>query len=307
MALRITEFFGRTPLAPSAAADVGDKRCPFVHDKCIKPNHGACSFVMAKGDPIIACPNRLYAENYRILTDISDRVFGFSSKLVKASEVRGLAEAGLLTGSEVAVFGRYWGQELPLQRPKGKNAENSGSYFMDWILARLDAQGKLAEFTAVEVQSIDTTGNYNAQVSSFLAGEEYTAGGKSNRGFSSKAGMNWENVNKRILPQLIYKGQMLRREVKCMKGLFFVCPKQVLEKVKARLGHAIMPYPISNSTITFRSYELGPVVTGEEFRKLVFVEEFITPVDEVARALTFPNNLPDIGAYEAAINLALKT
>lgn len=307
MALRITEFFGREPLALSASADIVARRCPFVQGKCIKPNHGACSLVMAKGDPVIACPNRLYSENYKILSDISDRVFGFSSNLVKAGDIKSLADAGLLKGNEVAVFGRYWGQELPLQRPKGKNAENSGSYFMDWILARLDQSGKLAEFTAVEVQTIDTTGNYNGQVAAFLSGREYAEGGKSNRGFSSKAGMNWENVNKRILPQLIYKGQMLRREVKCLKGLFFVCPKQVLEKVKARLGHAIAPYPISNSTITFRSYELGPVVVGEEFRKLVFVEEFITPVDEVARALTFPNNLPDIGAYEAAINLALKT
>lgn len=305
MALRITEFFGREPLALSASEDVVAKRCPFVNGKCIKPNHGACSLKMAKGDPIIACPNRLYAENYKILTEVSDRVFGFTSQLIKASDVRALVKTGRLIGNEVAVFGRYWGQELPLQRPQGKNAEKSGSYFIDWILARLDKDGNLAEFTAVEVQTIDTTGNYNAQVEAFLNGQEYTDGGKSNQGFSSKAGMNWENVNKRILPQLIYKGQMLRREVKCLKGLFFVCPKQVLDKVKSRLGHAILPYPISNSTITFRSYELGPAIPNQEFRELAFVEEFITPVDEVARALTFPNNLPDIGAYEIAINSAL--
>ncbi len=41
----------------------------------------------------------------------------------------------------------------------------------------------------------------------------------------SKAGVNWENVSKRILPQLIYKGYVLRRERLCSKGLFFVCPK----------------------------------------------------------------------------------
>lgn len=305
MALRITEFFGREPLMPAAASDVAEAHCPFVSGKCLKPKHGACSFLMANGAPIIACPNRLYAENYKILSDISDRVFGFTSRLVKASDVRGLAKSGLLTGNEVAVFGRYWNQELPLQRPKGKNGEKSGSYFIDWILARLDEEGKLAEFTAVEVQTIDTTGSYKEQAAAFFNGSDYTGGGKSNPGFSSKAGMNWENVNKRILPQLIYKGQMLRREAKCSKGLFFVCPKQVLEKIKARLGHSISPYPISNSTITFRSYELGPVKPGEEFRKLAFVEEFITPVDEIARALTFPTNLPDIGAYEAAINSAL--
>lgn len=306
MALRITEFFGREPLTPSALPDVKAKRCPFVGDKCIKPNHGACSLKMAVGDPIIACPNRLYAENYKILSDIADRVFGVTATLIKANEVNKRAKAGSLTGNEVAVFGRYWGQELPLQRPKGKDAKNSGSYFIDWILARVDKTGKLAEFTAVEVQTIDTTDSYRAQADAFFAGHDYTGGNSRNPGYSAKAGMNWENVNKRILPQLIYKGQMLRREVKCQKGLFFVCPKQVLEKVKARLGHAITPYPISNSTITFRSYEVGPLMPGQEFRSLVFVEEFITPVDEVARALTFPTNLPAIGAYEAAINSVLE-
>ncbi len=306
MGLRITEFFGRTPLAISSLADVAEKRCPFVNGKCIKPDHGACSLEMASGDPIIACPNRLYAETYSILTDISDRVFGFSSKLVKAGAIRGLAEEKALLGNEVAVFGRYWGQELPLRRPKGKNAERSGTYFMDWILARVDPSGKLAEFTAVEVQTIDTTGTYRAQSDAFFENRIYTDNGRSNSGFSSKAGMNWENVNKRILPQLIYKGQVLRREQKCSKGLFFVCPKQVLEKIKARLGHNLQSYVVANSTITFRSYELGPSLVNQEFRKLQFVEEFTTGVDEVARALTFPNNLPEMNTYETAINLALK-
>jgi hypothetical protein len=117
--------------------------------------------------------------------------------------------------------------------------------------------------------------------------------------------MNWENVNKRILPQLIYKGQVLRREAKCTKGLFFVCPRQVLERVRERLGNNMQQYVLANSTITFRSYELAPAVPGQPIRNLVFAEEFTTAVDEVARALTFPNNLPDMGAYETAINSAL--
>ena len=117
--------------------------------------------------------------------------------------------------------------------------------------------------------------------------------------------MNWENVNKRILPQLIYKGQVLRREQKCTKGLFFVCPKQVLNKIKERLGNGMQSYVIANSTITFRSYEIGERTPGSEFRPLVFVEEFITAVDEVARALTFPTNFPKMNIYEAAINFVL--
>lgn len=306
MALRIVEFFGRTPLDPAARSDIASVRCPFVSGACIKPNHGACSLEMAIGGPIIACPNRLYAENYKILTEIADRVFGVQTRLVRASEVDDLVKTDALIGNEVAVFGRYWGQELPLPRPRNNAGDKSGSYFMDWILARLDKAGQLLEFTAVEVQTIDTTGSYKAQADAYFAGHSYQEGGRSKPGFSGKAGMNWENVNKRILPQLIYKGQVLRREQKCTKGLFFVCPRQVLEKVKDRLSHNMQQYVIANSTITFRSYELSPAQAGQEFRPLQFVEEFTTTVDEVARALTFPTNLPPMNVYEAAINSALK-
>lgn len=307
MALRITEFFGREPLSPAARADAAATRCPFIGGNCIKPNHGACSlaFVTTPEEPIIACPNRLYAQNYKILSDIADRVFGMTSRLVKAGDIGTLAAAGALKGDEVAVFGKYWGQELPLRRPPGVDAKKVGNYYMDWILARVDSSGNLVEFFAVEVQTIDTTGNYGEQAVAYFAGNTFTDPQGRTPGYSD-SGMNWENVNKRILPQLIYKSHVLRREQKCAKGLFFVCPKQVLERVKQRLGGNMQPYVISNGTITFRSYEAAPLNAGQEIRELVFVEEFITTVDEVARALTFPTTLPDMGAYEAAINAALK-
>ena len=306
MALQITEFFGRTPLADLAKADILAGNCPFVRAACIKPRHGACSLAQLQGEAhsVIACPNRLYGQNYRLLSDVAEKAFGFAALLIKPADMRILAQSGQLTGAEVAVFGRYWGQELALQRPKGKNAEGGGSYYVDWILARVTPDCRLAEFTAVEVQTIDTTGNYSEQAAAFFAGQPFRDRQGREPGYSD-AGMNWENVNKRILPQLIYKGQVLRREQRCTKGLFFICPKQVLEKIKARLGHKLQDYIIANSTITFRSYELGPSCLGQEFRDLVFVEEFTTAVDEVARALTFPSNLPDMNVYEVAINSAL--
>lgn len=302
MALRITEFFGREPLHPLSPADAASLNCPFVGQQCTKPKHGACSLAQLNGPAVIACPNRLYAENHKILAEIADRIFGFTSVLVKPAAVNVMHAAGTLTGREVAVFGRYWGQELALQRPKG--AGKSGSYYVDWILARIDTNGKLAEFTAVEVQTIDTTGNYGEQAVAYFAGNSFTDGQGRTPGYSN-AGFNWENVNKRILPQLIYKGHVLRREARCTKGLFFVCPIEVLQKVKARLGNAMQDYVIANSTITFRGYQLGATPDAQGVRPLEFVEEFTTAVDEVARALTFPSNLPSMNVYESAINQAL--
>ena len=62
---------------------------------------------------------------------------------------------------------------------------------------------------------MDTIGSYRAEREAILNGHPYS--GKS-------VGPNWENVNKRILPQLIYKGHLLEREALCQSGLFFACP-----------------------------------------------------------------------------------
>lgn len=146
----------------------------------------------------------MYAGGYQILKDVSRMAFGTPLHLVSSDRVLD----GAVAGDFVAVFGQRWGRELRLPKRRGR-----GAYFVDWILARLTPDHELVDFTAVEVQIIDTTGNYR---------EEFRALSE-NRTFSAKstANPNWENVNKRILPQIIYKGHVLRREPKCSKGLFF--------------------------------------------------------------------------------------
>ena len=133
------------------------------------------------------------------------------------------------------MFGKRWGGELRLPQRNGV-----GAYFVDWILARLSPTGQLLEFVAVEVQSIDTTGNYrNGRC--LLASPRRTD--------ATTAGFNWENVNKRIIPQVIYKGHVLQREALCQKGLFFVIPSPVYERIMSRLGGEsnLLHYPLQSS------------------------------------------------------------
>ena len=305
MALQIVEFFGLKPLDPAAKDNAAARHCPFVGADCIKPNHGSCAVRQIEDDPIICCPNRLYADSYRVLKDVADVLFGSNSALVAGNAIPAVAAAGKLTGNEVAVFGRYFGREVPLPRPAKKNSSQTSNYFVDWILARLDKAGTLMEFTAIEVQTIDTTGNYKEQSDAFFAGTPFADDKGRLPGFSD-AGMNWENVNKRILPQLIYKGHVLRREAKCSKGLFFICPRQVVRRIRDRLGDNMHTYVPGNGTITFRAYELGPVKTPGEYRDIVFADQFTTTIDQVALAFTSPMNLPAMGVYESAIMQALK-
>ena len=298
MALRIVEFFGYEPLDARSEPFAAEKRCPFTHSDCTKPDHGACSVRQTQGLPIVCCPNRLYADEYRVLREVAVEVFGIGTELVNAGDARLMKAHGQLTGSEAVLFGKRWGRELPLPRPKRADGKSSGSYFVDWIIAKIDEKGALQEFTALEVQTIDTTGSYRDQANRFFAGEPYAGW--------SNAGMNWENVNKRILPQLIYKGHVLRREQQCSKGLFFVCPHSVYEKIMQRHGGQIHDYPIGNGTITFRSYSIGDIDSDIGQRPLRFDQQFTTTVDQVATAFTSPINLPDRNVYAAAITAALR-
>jgi hypothetical protein len=197
------------------------------------------------------------------------------------------------TAGRVVAFGKRWGKELRLPQREGR-----GGFFVDWVLALLDGQGQLKEFVAAEVQSIDTTGTYRAQWAALMAGNTLAT--------SSAAGLNWENVSKRILPQLIYKGHVLRLERLCTKGLFFICPAPVYERIQMRLGHGMMKYPApAQGTLTFMWYDLEPQVAVQGPRRLQARGTFTTTIDQLAVAFTAPRDLPPAGVYEAALVAAL--
>lgn len=240
---------------------------------------------------MICCPSRLYAENYKILTDVAKSAFGDNCDLQPGHFAR---YAPIKQGCiRIAVFGKRWGKELRLPS-RGR----SGGYFVDWVLAKLDNDGNLIEFVAVEVQSIDTTGNYQEERDAYLKGEPFNK--------SSTAGFNWENVNKRILPQLIYKGHVLRRERLCKNGLFFICPLPVYEKIRERLGGNLLEYTLQSGALTLMWYDVGSSAVSGQTRDLLLHGEFTTTVDQVSTAFTSPSNLPDANVYELAIRAELK-
>jgi hypothetical protein len=293
MASRIIEFFGYDPEDRSSAATEARRnlQCPFLGRQCTKTLSdglisGACTLKPMNGGAVICCPIRLYAENYEILRDVARVAFGPSIPLLSGKAVTDLS------GECIAVFGKGWGKELRLPT-RGK----SGAFFVDWVLAHLSAQGELINFVAVEVQSIDTTGNYRAERETYLA-EKLFAG-------KSTAGFNWENVNKRILPQIIYKGHVLRQEPLCQKGLFFVCPTPVYGKITERLGGGLRPYPIQPGSLTIMWYDVGPTVEPGSARTLACGGTFTTTIDQIALAFTAPSNLPPPQVYENAIRASL--
>jgi Restriction endonuclease NotI len=297
MASTITEFFGYAPNDNSTVAVKARKQClcPFIGETCTKvlrdgEPSGVCTLSQVNSGPVICCPVRLYADHYKILRDISDKVFGDGRELVAGNRIKDHFSVEH-SKSCVAVFGKRWGRELRL--PNRKKGGGGGAYFVDWILAEISPEGQLISFVAVEVQSIDTTGNYRNERKELLKGSVPTE--------RSTAGLNWENVSKRILPQIIFKGHVLRQEPLCQKGLFFVCPKPVYQKIIERLGGKLNPIHMQPGSLTIRWYDIGEPVKDGNVRSLVFGGERTSTIDQVALAFTAPSNLPEPRVYEAAI------
>lgn len=310
MAGYIAEFFGynAADCSDTSLSAAAKMQCPFLGAPCTKTlSHGSsqipsgvCSVAQITSPVgIICCPIRLYANAYEILRIIGKEAFGIDGLGYYAGSMA--VERAKAEGGAVAVFGHGWGGELRLPKRSVKG-ERVGNYFMDWVLARLDAQGALTEFTAIEVQTIDTTGNYRSSRNGLLDGRHLV---------SSSVGMNWENVNKRILPQLIYKGQVLQREPLCKSGLWFVTPQPVYERIEARLGGADnigFGFPSQPGAIHFLRFDYDSEMHVEpgDIRPLKVVGNDCTTVERVNAAFGHVV-LPEPGVYEAALRQALSS
>lgn len=296
MASNILEFFGYNPrdASPAARKARHSLECPFLGRTCTKTLRdgsvsGMCTLKPKTSGPVICCPIRLYAGGYQILKDVAKQAFGGGIDLVIGSEIAAFKTAN--PGKPcIAVFGKRWGKELHLPNRAKKRG---GAYFVDWILANVDPAGSLISFVAIEVQSIDTTGNYQAERKAYLAEQDFTG--------KTTAGLNWENVNKRILPQIIYKGHVLRREPLCHKGLFFVCPAPVYHKIAERLGGNLTEIHQQAGSLTIMWYDIGAPVSDGQIRALELGGQSTTTIDQVALAFTAPSNLPPAKVYEQAI------
>lgn len=299
----ISEFFGYRAEDNStlAAQNVSRQVCPFLGSYCTKALgdrsnrtlSGVCSVrqVSAGSPSVICCPNRMYAENYKMLSTIAEKAFRVNLNLYSGRLA--VAKAKQENGA-IAVFGHGWGGELPLPKRQGR-----GSYYVDWILARLDGAGELVEFTAIEVQTIDTTGSYKNARSALIDRQTIE---------KDTVGLNWENVSKRIIPQIIYKGQVLQREELCRSGLYFVCPKPVFDRVIERLGgkERLPQFPTQPAAIHFVAYDYldNETVEDGKIRPLGIVEEYCTTVYKVQEAFSAVD-LPEQNVYRDAIMKSL--
>lgn len=300
MPLNYYECFGHTLDSPGLGEAFLKKVCPFVGGTCTKSFangiiNGACTLVNpTNGTPVPCCPKRLYGDDFRVLRDVVSAAWGEGIPLVpQGQEVPG-------SGSFVIPFGQKQGQEI---RIAYKELKGSSKFSIDWILAKVNANRNLEGFVAVEVQTIDTTGNYQRPFHELASIYEPKIAAVMDIPKSKGSSLNFENVNKRILPQLITKGHVLRREPLCTKGLFFICPSAVHDRIMTRVGK-LDDYPIQSGSVTFLSYSVDQ--DSDSIQKSLKLDHTTTTTtDQLSLAFSSPKYLPPQGVYEQAIRKAL--
>ena len=292
---QLIEIFGYSPTDMSRDVrklwDLG--ACPFLNKGCTKHNHdqsiiyGTCSVTSPQGD-IIICPNRLYADDYASLRQVAQAAYGDKIPLLMCDQyVKSRATANEC----VVALGMNSGKEVKVGR----------SLSMDWVLVRI-SKGALVDYTGVEVQSIDITGNYRDAWHAF---KNYNP--KSNRAIpSSGHGLNWANVHKRLIPQIIRKGLVYSRSQFVTKGLFFIVPEIVYQKFEDVVGADIPKLnKLARNTITVHTYSLGEEKGTGKQRDLILGRSFTFSLEEFSNRFISGPNLPSGEELDGVIRRAL--
>lgn len=295
----VAEWYGYAADDRSAAAEraAAEQLCPFVPPNCTKTG-GACSVRPAQ-DIITVCPKRLYGDGHQFLQVIAAEAFEAFDVVIDEATQR----PELLPGNKVCeaaqkdlqarvgVFGHGWAQEIQLPPAM----EGGARYSVDFTLVCVNGDGALVGFVPIEVQTIDTTGSYKPSLKGLLDGRQQVG---------STFGMNWENVNKRILPQLIVKGLMLQGERLCSNGIYFVTPEPVYDRVMRRLGgqRRLREIPRQPGSITFVRYQQHEEAAIDGEPMPMTVSESVTiSTSDMSLAFITPENLPPAGSYEQRI------
>lgn len=245
------------------------KTCPFVNKPCIKTNHdksivyGVCSVTgsnRAEGESaVIICPNRFYANSYSVLNDVANDVWGDNAPpFIVGGTIAELREQASAYSESIVALGKNSGKEVQISA--------NGRLSMDWGLQKYrytDAL-ELQEYVGIEVQSIDTTGNYR---DAWHAYQKLRSGISDTPIPAAAHGLNWANVHKRLIPQIIRKGNIYKNTKKCV-GFYFLLPDIVYKKLEETLGNIGHQVSHSKNNVSVITYSFSEMFQNGRIRPL---------------------------------------
>ncbi|KAB7699181.1 NotI family restriction endonuclease [Plesiomonas shigelloides] len=291
----IVEIFGYAPddLSIEARSLWNLGACPFINKTCSKTNsdqsiiYGTCSVTTSFGDCVV-CPNRLYENNYATLHKVAIDAFGNNITF-------------LMFDDFIPLRGNKEEYVVALGHNSGKEVKIGTQLSMDWVLAKIK-DGKLISYVGVEVQSIDITNNYR---------DNWYAYKNINKSTTiiprSEHGMNWANVHKRLIPQLIRKGIVYSKSNLVASGLYFILPDIVYKKFEDIIGKDIPLVDYRSPTvITVHTYSLSSdKVEHSKQRGLILEREMRFELGEFSKRFISGVNLPSGDDLDIAVKKVL--
>lgn len=284
----LVEVFGYSPIdtTPTARKFWQLNACPFIGKACSKYDHtnticyGTCS-VTNTGQNVVICPNRLYADGYATINRVSREVFGNVRFMLFDEYIKEATKPGALLNCVVAL-GQNSGKEVKLSKMS-----------MDWVLAHI-VDGALIGYVGIEVQSIDITGNYRDAW--------YAARDQKKIIPPSEHGLNWANVHKRLIPQIIRKSLVYSKSILVKKGLYFIVPEPVYQRFEEIIGADIpLVEEDGKDVITVHTYDLGEASALGTTRILTEARKMKFKLDEFSERFITGPNLPSGESLDSKI------
>jgi hypothetical protein len=288
----IVEIFGFAPndRSPAASHYWTTKNCPFTNHQCTKTNHdnsliyGICSasngIQRSADQDIIICPNRLYADNYSTIRAVAHEVWGHLNPEViiggTIAQLKSLLQRST-SNNIIVAFGTNSGREIAVN--------SNGRMKMDWVLQRYTKQSyyiQPEDFVGIEVQSIDISGNYRDTHEAYTS---FSLGNTVSSIPDSRHGLNWANVHKRLIPQIIRKGNIYQESSRCI-GFYFILPDIVYKKFEEVLGNVPRVSCRSKNVLSVMTYSLAEESRAGVHRKLNHVRTVHHRLSDIKEAFS---------------------
>ncbi|MEN3373486.1 hypothetical protein [Dechloromonas sp. ZS-1] len=118
--------------------------------------------------------------------------------------------------------------------------------------------------------------------------------------------MNWANVHKRLIPQIIRKGVVYSSSEMVKAGLYFVLPEVVYRKFEEIIGADIPTIEDTGpNVLTIHTYDLSAATGHGQQRTLVLNRQLRVSLDEFAQRFISGPNLPTGEELDDAVKRVL--
>lgn len=122
----------------------------------------------------------------------------------------------------------------------------------------------------------------------------------------SEHGMNWANVHKRLIPQIIRKSLIYSRSEYVQSGLYFIVPDIVYKKFEEVIGNDIpLVTEKASDVITVYTYQLGERKPEGQIREIEQVRKIRFKMQEFSNRFISGPNLPAASELDGAVRMAL--